>query len=120
MKRQIFIILFSIFRRRFHNETIDFQKNENVNIPICKCLNFTNCKGRKTTWKTRLNFDFKIIIVQMFRERNLQEVEKILQDNKSPGRDRYPDRDHELSEEDKLKVTRAGDREIPLIPFQVG
>jgi len=28
--------------------------------------------------------------------------------------------DHELSEEDKLKVTRAGDREIPLIPFQVG
>ena len=73
MKRQIFIILFSIFRRRFHNETIDFQKNENVNIPICKCLNFTNCKGRKTTWKTRLNFDFKIIIVQMFRERNLPE-----------------------------------------------
>jgi len=49
-----------------------------------------------------------------------QKVEKILQDNKSPGRDRYPDRDHELSEEDKLKVTRAGDREIPLIPFQVG
>ena len=27
------IVLFSIFRRRFHNETIVFQNNENVNIP---------------------------------------------------------------------------------------
>ena len=27
------IVLFSIFRRRFHNETILFQKNENINIP---------------------------------------------------------------------------------------
>ena len=28
------IVSFSIFRRRFHNETIVFLKNENVNIPI--------------------------------------------------------------------------------------
>ena len=27
------IVSFSIFRRRFHNETVVFQKNENVNIP---------------------------------------------------------------------------------------
>jgi len=27
------IVLFSIFRRRFHNETIVFQKNKNINIP---------------------------------------------------------------------------------------
>ena len=27
------IVSFSIFRRRFHNETIVFLKNENVNIP---------------------------------------------------------------------------------------
>ena len=27
------IVSFSIFRRRYHNETIVFLKNENVNIP---------------------------------------------------------------------------------------
>ena len=27
------IVSFSLFRRRFHNETIVFLKNENVNIP---------------------------------------------------------------------------------------
>ena len=27
------IVSFSIFRHRFHNETVVFQKNENVNIP---------------------------------------------------------------------------------------
>jgi len=29
------IVSFLIFRRRFHNETIVFQKTENVNIPTC-------------------------------------------------------------------------------------
>ena len=29
------IVSFSIFRRRFHNEMIVFQKTENVNIPTC-------------------------------------------------------------------------------------
>ena len=32
------IVSFSIFRRRFHNETIVFLKNENVNIPTCVTL----------------------------------------------------------------------------------
>ena len=32
------IVSFSIYRRRFHNETIVFLKNENVNIPSCKWL----------------------------------------------------------------------------------
>ena len=32
------IFLFSIFRRRFLNETIVFLKNENVNIPSPKCI----------------------------------------------------------------------------------
>ena len=30
------IISFSILRRRYHNETIVFLKNENVNIPTCR------------------------------------------------------------------------------------
>jgi len=29
------IVSFSIFRRCFHNKTIVFLKNENINIPIC-------------------------------------------------------------------------------------
>ena len=32
------VISFSIFRRRFHNETIVLQKNENVNIPIYRLI----------------------------------------------------------------------------------
>ena len=36
------IVSFSIFRRRFHNETIVFLKNENVNIP-------TNTSDRKAS-----------------------------------------------------------------------
>ena len=40
-KKRLFlktIVSFSIFRRRFHNETIVFQQNENVNIPTVALL----------------------------------------------------------------------------------
>ena len=42
-KKQFFlktIVSFSIFRCRFHNETIVFQKNENVNITRLFCIAF--------------------------------------------------------------------------------
>jgi len=40
------IVPFSIFRRRFHKETIVFQRNENVNIPTYSTQNFNNLNRR--------------------------------------------------------------------------